>query len=88
MEISITGHVPVTGDCGHKFEIPIARIDDEFECPTCGQPDRFSDEQIASIKDQIRTAAGNFGAEEIAKSLGDHLAKSTRGFKHIKYRKK
>jgi hypothetical protein len=88
MEIEIRGHVPVTGDCGHKFEIPITRIEDEFECPDCGHMDRFTDEQIASINAQIRDAAVRAGTEKVAEVWNDAIAKGLRGSKHIKQRKK
>lgn len=88
MDIEITGHVPVTGDCGHKIEVPITRIEDEFECPVCGAKDRFSDAQIASIKDQIREQAVAFGTEKVAKIWNDAIAKSVRGSKHLTHRKK
>jgi hypothetical protein len=88
MEIGVTGHVPTTGDCGHKFEVPIARIEDEFECPTCGAKDRFSEEQVASIKYQVRQAAGKFGAEKYAEAIRDGLKRGTRGNKHVRYRAK
>lgn len=88
MEVSVTGHVPTTGDCGHKFEVPIARIEDEFECPVCGAKDRFSDEQIKSIKQQIRDAAGEFGAGLYADAIRDGIKRATRGKKNIKYRPK
>jgi len=88
MEITVNGHVPTTGDCGHKFDVPIARIEDHFECPTCGAKDRFSDEQVAAIMQQVQDAAGKFGADLYAKELGRGLKRATRGNKHIKYRPK
>jgi phage/plasmid primase-like uncharacterized protein len=88
MEISVTGHVPTTGDCGHKFEVPIAGIEDEFECPVCGAKDRFSDEQIEAIKQQVRAAAGKFGADLYAKEISKGIARAVRGSKHIKHRPK
>lgn len=84
MEIQITGQVPVTGDCGHKIEVPITRIEDEFECPVCGAKDRFSAEQIASINAQIRERAVAFGTEKVAEIWNDAITKSVRGSKHLK----
>lgn len=53
----VAGYVPVAGDCGHNFEVSFERIEDEFACPTCGHKDRFSEKQLAFIKEQIRATS-------------------------------
>ena len=88
MEIGVTGHVPVRGDCGHEFEVAIAGIENDFECPVCGAKDRFSEEQLRSIKDQIGKAAAKFGAEQYAEALRKSLARGARGGKGVQYRPK
>ncbi|WP_422357886.1 hypothetical protein [Qipengyuania flava] len=88
MEVEVNGVIPVTGDCGHKFEIPIARADEEFECPICGARDRLSDEQVASVVAQVRAAAGEFGAEKLGEAVRKGIKRATRGSKSLKYTKK
>lgn len=88
MNINVSGHIPVTGDCGHKFEIPITGFEDEFECTVCGAKDRFNPDQIASIRAQIREQAAAFGVDHIRKELGKSLKQMAAGSKHLKYRGK
>jgi len=88
MRVNVTGHINVTGDCGHKFEVPIAGFEDEFECPVCGAKDRFTEEQIASFKEQINTSAGEFATEHVAERLRSQFKDMARRSKHIKYRPK
>ena len=88
MRVEIDGVIPVTGDCGHKFEIPIARADEEFECPICGATDRLSEEQVQSVAAQIRDAVADFGVEHFGKAISEGIHRATRGSKHIKQTKK
>jgi hypothetical protein len=64
-EIHIQGHVPITGDCGHQFDVSIAGLSTETDlvCPECGAIDHLSDEQIGGINDQLNAAIRNFGVE-------------------------
>ncbi|KQM88635.1 hypothetical protein ASE67_02525 [Sphingomonas sp. Leaf23] len=86
MEVQVTGHIPVTGDCGHKFDVPITGMEDDFACPECGHVDRFTPEQIAGFKAEITKAAGAHVTDEVRKIWNESLRKSTAGNKHIKYR--
>lgn len=88
MEIKVTGQIPVSGDCGHQFEIPLSGLEGDFECPTCGARDHFTEEQVASIKEQVRDAAAKFGIDHIRQELGDSLARGLAGSKNITYRRK
>lgn len=88
MEISVTGSIPVKGDCGHEFEIPIGGFEDEFTCPVCGAQDRFSEEQVAKLRAQITEQAAAFGVEKIRESFDKSMRKAFKGSKPIKYRSK
>jgi len=47
-----TVRVPVTCDCGTKFEVPIGGVELKgftFTCPGCGSVDQFTDDQIEQI---------------------------------------
>ncbi len=85
MEIKITGHIPVTGDCGHKFDVPIAGLEDEFTCPDCGAKDRFSEDQISGIRAEVNKRALAFGAEEVRKGLDETLKRVAARSKYFKY---
>lgn len=86
MQIKITGHVKAKGDCGHEIDVPVDRLDDEFECPVCGAKDRFGPEQLAGIKTQLTKQAGEFGVEQMRQQIGDAFAKSASRSKHVTYR--
>lgn len=45
--------IPVRGDCGHIFTTALARLQDgaEFQCPVCGEFDRFDDNAISQAKE-------------------------------------
>jgi RNase P subunit RPR2 len=50
--------IPVTCQCGKKFNVPIGGLDLEtlvFTCPNCGTRDQFTKEQIANIVAQYDT---------------------------------
>jgi hypothetical protein len=44
--------VPIKGECGHLYTVPLARLQDgaEFTCPLCGQPDRFDEAAVNDAK--------------------------------------
>lgn len=81
--------VPVSADCGHEFEIPLAGLTPETDlvCPVCGVIDHFTDDQLVRIRDQAKVARAA-ALKEARKSVSDGLAKAARGLKHIKYRPK
>lgn len=81
MDIEIDGVQPTGGDCGHEFEVPISEIEDEFTCPECGMAGRFTDEQVAEIKNNLLSEAGLFAAVKI----GDRIEEALRGFPNIKF---
>ena len=67
--------VPVTCDCGTKFQVPIGGLELEtltFVCTGCGIEDRFTDEQIANIVMQhgvAAKAARQFAVDELNKVI-------------------
>ena len=72
--------VPVTCDCGHRFEVPIAGVElegFEFSCPSCGMVHQFTDEQIKSFVAQVDAAQ---------KALNEALMRAVRGKKGWTYR--
>lgn len=69
MATTINGHIPVTGDCGHKFDVPLAGLESAFQCPVCGAEDRFSEEQVNSILVQVRNKVAAEAREQVVKSL-------------------
>ena len=88
MNIEIRGTIPVTCDCGNKIQIPIARMESEFECPSCGNLDKFTDDQINSFKAQISSAANGYGRDATAKSINASIKKTIKGSSVFKQRKK
>jgi hypothetical protein len=82
--------VPVTGDCGHQFEVAIAGKDLEtleFACPDCGVTDRFTPDQITGIMADYERAK-RAAIQQLRGDVGDMLAKAVRGKKNISYRPK
>ena len=70
--------VPVTCQCGTKFDVPVGGLDLEkltFTCPSCGTSDNFTKEQIANIVAQHESLA--VAARQIAV---DELNKIAKGF--------
>jgi len=69
--------VPVRGDCGHVFTVPIARMKDgaEFNCPVCGQADSFDEEDLASAEEDLAQLQETEGAEGFAARLRSFIGK-------------
>jgi hypothetical protein len=65
--------VPVEGDCGHVFKVPLARLEDgmEFACPECGQTDSFDEADIEAAKKDVE----KFNAEAPSDLMGSVLGK-------------
>lgn len=65
--------VPVEGDCGHVFKVPLARLEDgkEFTCPECGQTDSFDEADIEAAKKDVE----KFNAETPSDLMGTVLGK-------------
>ena len=67
----------VTCECGEKYEVLIGGRDlkdVELACPACGRVDRFSDDQIASVRTQREAII-----KEARQIAVDELRKVTRG---------
>lgn len=78
--------VPITCDCGHKSEIPVAGLDLdslEWTCGGCGKVDRFTGDQILAIKAQVETAR-TVARDHAVGEINDILKRVTRGSKHLK----
>lgn len=88
MKIRVNGYIPVAGNCGHKFNVPIGGMNDAFQCPTCGLGDRFTEEQNNAFRQEIADAATVKGVEQVGKALGDSIGRTTRGLKNIHHRPK
>lgn len=70
--------VPITCDCGHQFDEPIAGVELEshvFTCPACGKSDKFNEAQISTMVAEYEATVAEakklFGqaAKEIQKSF-------------------
>jgi phage terminase Nu1 subunit (DNA packaging protein) len=86
MDIEITGHAEVTGDCGHKLQIPIGRLEDEVECPVCGAHDRLTKEQADGIRAQAYAKAKVAGTEHVRKELDQMLRGIASRSKNVTYK--
>ena len=78
--------VPITCECGHKAEIPIAGRDLdslEWSCVGCGKVDRFTGNQILAIKAQVETAR-TVARDHAVGEINDMLKRVTRGSKVLK----
>lgn len=69
--------IPVRGDCGHSFPVPIARLQDgaPFECPICGQPDRVDEAALLAARTQLAELASTCGSDSLALLIGEILAR-------------
>ena len=68
--------VPVTCDCGHKFDVSLVGHDPEtmqFTCPECGTVDSFTPEQAAKILAEYEAAKA---------SLNEAIRKAVAGVKN------
>ena len=66
--------VPITCDCGHQFNEPIAGVELEsyvFTCPSCGKSDRFPKDQIAKMVSEYEAAVDsvNKAVKKAAKDI-------------------
>lgn len=65
--------VPVTCDCGHKFDVSLVGHDPEtmqFTCPECGAVDGFTPEQAAKIVAEYEGAKARIN-EAIGKTVAE-----------------
>jgi hypothetical protein len=70
-------HVLVTGDCGHTFPVPVARIDGaDFACPVCGQIDRLDEEALAAAREEIEKLRAKGPLDELGTIVDDHLSRA------------
>jgi hypothetical protein len=56
--------IPVKGDCGHDFSVPLARLDgQEFLCPVCGATDNLDEAAVEATRKDIEklVADGTLG---------------------------
>lgn len=56
--------IPVKGDCGHDFSVPLARLDgEEFACPICGEADRLDAVAVEATRKDVEkmVADGTLG---------------------------
>ena len=77
--------VPVTCQCGTKFDVPVGGLDLEtlaFSCPNCGIADKFTNDQVAQIVEQHRLLAGaarQFAVDELNKVVKGFNRRNKRG---------
>lgn len=75
-----SARIRVTGDCGHKFEIPWAELEGAITCPVCGKCDRIEPDQIPKIKAAYREALDDArGQIDDGMSRGIGLADVSKG---------
>ncbi len=76
-----TTQVPVRGDCGHIYLVPLARLADgaEFHCSTCGQADRFDEEAVKATIEELAELQKEEGTEGFAARVGAFLAGKRKG---------
>ena len=76
-------HVLVTGDCGHNFPVPLARLEDgaDFTCPTCGQVDRLDEEAVRVAKEELEQMRARGPLHELGQLVSDFFEKSEGGKK-------
>lgn len=69
--------IPVQGDCGHAFVVPLARLLDgqPFTCPVCGQPDQIDDDAIHQAEPQLRKLRESKEVDGLDAIIGAILAK-------------
>jgi hypothetical protein len=70
-------HVLVTGNCGHHFPVPIARIDGaEFACPVCGQADRLDAAALAEARQELERMRSRGPLDELGTIVDGYLSRS------------
>lgn len=69
--------VPVKGDCGHFYVVPVARLQDggEFHCSVCGQADRFDEEGLREAQAQLEELKQQESPHGFASRLKDFITK-------------
>lgn len=88
MDEASSVRVPVTCDCGHKFEVSIAGKDLqtlEFTCDSCGTVDRFTPDQISTIVAQYEAAKAEL-LRDAREQFSQGLRDAVRGKKGFTYR--
>lgn len=92
-QIQLTGAVDpdktqvlVTGDCGHIFPVPLARLEDgaDFTCPTCGQVDRLDEEAVLAAKEELAEMRAKGPLHELGQLVSDFFERSEGGKKKKK----
>jgi hypothetical protein len=76
-------HILVTGNCGHTFPIPLARIEDgaDFACPSCGELDRLDDAALQAARDDLAKLRKKGPLDELGTIVSDFLSRSGDGKK-------
>jgi hypothetical protein len=69
--------IPVEGDCGHVFKVPLARLEDgqEFACPECGQTDSFDEADIEAAKKDVAKFNSDTPRDLMVTVLGNFLSR-------------
>lgn len=78
--------VPITCECGHKSEIPVAGKDlatVSWTCAGCGTEDSFTADQIVAIEQQVE-AARAVARDHAVGEINDMLKRVTGRSKHLK----
>jgi hypothetical protein len=84
-QIQLTGavdpekaHVLVTGDCGHMYPVPLARLEDgaDFTCPTCGHVDRLDEEALRAAKEELAQMRAKGPLHELGQLVSDFFERS------------
>lgn len=72
-----TTSIPIRGDCGHNFPVPLARLQDgvPFDCPVCGQSDRVDEAALLAARDQLAALADTCGSDSLAALIRQILAR-------------
>ena len=89
-QIQLTGdvdpdkaHVLVTGDCGHTFPVPLARLEDgaDFTCHICGQVDRLDEEALRVAKEELAEMRAKGPLHELGQLVSDFFERIEGGKK-------
>lgn len=70
--------VPVRGDCGHIFTVPLLRLQDgaEFKCPVCGQADSIDAEALRAAEEELASLSEKGTMTDYTRGIGAFLERA------------